>query len=151
MRLRGIIGLAIGGLVLVACAGGPAEMRVAVDLSVAADVNPNGAGRPTPVTVAAFLLTDRDAFEAASVEDLFGDSRSVLGSTLAAESVAPAAPDSRSRFELSATSSARFLAVVVDGVDNGAPAKAIAELRPGRDAGATAQIRRDGLRLRAGS
>ncbi|WP_158515192.1 type VI secretion system lipoprotein TssJ [Bordetella sp. H567] len=57
-----------------------------VVLETSADVNPDASGRPSPIVVRIYQLTDTEAFDRASFFDLHDKDRQILGPNLLARS-----------------------------------------------------------------
>ncbi|WP_290648307.1 type VI secretion system lipoprotein TssJ [Aquisalimonas sp.] len=87
---KGGIGLARGllavvcALLLAACASGSEERPDAVDgrIVVLPGLNPNIEGRPSPVRIRVYQLSDRDAFMDASLRELLARDQEALGGAL---------------------------------------------------------------------
>lgn len=104
-----------GGKVVIAPPPPPADLQLQV--SAAADVNPDGSGRPSPVVVRVFVLADAVAFDKASVDEMSGQPRDVLAAALLGENRLLLRPGERQSLTLAAPPAARFLGVTAEFAD----------------------------------
>lgn len=78
-------GLAAAGLLLAGCASKPPpEVKTPVTLTLVAgpDANPDARGRPSPLTVRAYVLKTPGAFEGADFFSLFEKDQATLGAEM---------------------------------------------------------------------
>jgi len=71
--------LAVAVVLVPACAGAPKPVKVKSEISVAAELNPDYQGRPSPVKIIIFQLVSADAFNSADFFSLFDPESGVLG------------------------------------------------------------------------
>ncbi|WP_179283424.1 type VI secretion system lipoprotein TssJ [Bordetella genomosp. 9] len=82
-------------------------------LKAAPDLNPDGAGRPSPVIVRIYELAQSDDFCQANFFDLYDNDKRILGKDLLSRSVLAVRPGQRLALRPSLVPGARYLAVLV--------------------------------------
>jgi type VI secretion system protein VasD len=102
----------IAAIVLGACGSKPPKPAVA-KLTVAAqsDVNPDAAGRPSPVVVRVYQLKDDAAFKDADFFALFDKEQPTLAASLVARQEFVLAPGDHKDVEFPVSADAKFLGV----------------------------------------
>lgn len=95
---------------LMACAGAPKTLKM--EISAAADINPDARQRPSPVTVRIYVLKSAAAFTGADFLSLFSKEQAVLGAELLQKEEIQINPGERKQLNLSAPREAKQLAVM---------------------------------------
>jgi type VI secretion system protein VasD len=108
--------ICVATAVLLAACGGPPPKKPPVlmqaTLAVAADVNPDAAGRASPVVVRLFELKNLDAFGSADFFALSERGKETLGAELLATDEIVLRPGEQRRLERPLHDDTRFVAVV---------------------------------------
>jgi type VI secretion system protein VasD len=126
--MRARLGLMVAmGLLLAGCGGKiviappppppapPPDIQLQV--TVAADANPDRSGRPSPVVLRVFVLADAVAFDKASLDEMSGKPKDVLAEALLGENRLLVRPGERPQLTLSVPPAARFLGVTAEFAD----------------------------------
>lgn len=106
--------LALAAL-LCSCASPPAPKKPSVaqaSINVAADVNPDAHGRPSPVVVRLFELKALGGFQNGDFFSLYERGKEVLGGDLLASEEMVLRPGEKKRFERPLQADTRFVAAV---------------------------------------
>jgi len=88
------------------------KTKASMTLSAAADVNPDGSGRPSPVVVRVYQLKTDAAFNAAEFVDLFENEEKVLGSELISRDEFVLAPAEKRTLDVAVSGDTRFVGAV---------------------------------------
>src|SRR5262245_21222148 len=88
------------------------ESKATVALSAAADVNPDAAGKPSPVIVRVYQLKGDTAFAGADFFALFDDDMKVLGPELIGREEYVLTPSENRTVELAVPKTAKFVGVI---------------------------------------
>jgi|SRR5215471_14350448 len=88
------------------------ESKAKVALSAAADVNPDAAGKPSPVIVRVYQLKGDTAFSGADFFALFDDDMKVLGPELIGREEYVLTPSENRTVELAVQKTAKFIGVM---------------------------------------
>jgi type VI secretion system protein VasD len=88
------------------------ESKAKVALSAAADVNPDAAGKASPIIVRVYQLKGDAAFSGADFFALFDDDMKVLGPELIAREEYMLTPSERRTVELAVQKTAKFVGVI---------------------------------------
>jgi type VI secretion system protein VasD len=100
-------------ILLCACAASPKKPSVAqASITVAADVNPDARGRPSPVVVRLYELKTLASFQNGDFFSLYERSKEVLGGDLLASEEVVLRPGEKKRFERPLQPDTRFVAAV---------------------------------------
>lgn len=91
----------------------PERAKGSLTLTVGPDVNPNAAGRPSPVVVRIYQLKKQDAFMGAQFEPLYDDDKKALGEELVTTDQFRLVPgDAPRTIEVAFAADAQFLGVL---------------------------------------
>ena len=88
------------------------ESKATVSLSAAADINPDAAGKPSPVIVRVYQLKGDTAFSGADFFALFDDDMKVLGPELIGREEYVLTPSEKRTVELAVPKTAKFVGVI---------------------------------------
>jgi type VI secretion system protein VasD len=103
-------------IALVSCKSVPlkpsSESKAKVALSAAADINPDAAGKPSPVIVRVYQLKGDGAFSGADFFALFDDEMKVLGPDLIGREEYVLTPSETRTVELAVQKTAKFVGVI---------------------------------------
>jgi type VI secretion system protein VasD len=88
------------------------ESKATVSLSAAADINPDAAGKPSPVIVRVYQLKGDGAFSGADFFALFDDDMKVLGPELIGREEYVLTPSEKRTVELAVPKTAKFVGVI---------------------------------------
>jgi type VI secretion system protein VasD len=88
------------------------EAKAKVALSAAADVNPDAAGKPSPVVVRVYQLKGDAAFSGADFFALFDDEMKVLGPELIGREEYVLTPSEKRTVELAVLKTAKYVGVI---------------------------------------
>lgn len=118
MRWKVLLALLVATSVLAGCGSAPAKPAVAkARIAATEDVNPNSAGRPSPIHVRIFQLKEDGAFMGADFWSLVDKEQETLGSSLVQRLEHDLAPGEAKEFELEIAPEARVLAVMAEFAD----------------------------------
>jgi type VI secretion system protein VasD len=104
--------------VIAACAKDPVKppepppTRIVVDITAGADINPDIAGRPSPVTLRIYELKSLSVFNTADFYSLYGQDTATLGDELLAREVLELRPGEQRQFERDVKVESHFLGVI---------------------------------------
>jgi type VI secretion system protein VasD len=101
---------AMAGLALTGCGSKPT--RIEAEVVAAGDVNPDGAGRPSPLLVRIYELKATGSFEGADFFSLYDQDSAVLGADLLAREELQMRPGTQSAVARVADPDAQFLGVL---------------------------------------
>lgn len=102
-------------VLLCACAASPPPKKPSVaraSITVAADVNPDARGRPSPVVIRLFELKSLGSFQNGDFFSLYERGKEVLGGDLVASEEMVLRPGEKKRFERPLQPDTRYLAAV---------------------------------------
>lgn len=100
-------------VLLSACASKPPKpVATHTDLIVSADVNPDAAGRPSPIVVRVFQLRNDGEFAAADFFPLYDKEKEILGASFISREEYVLAPGEKRTLDLPVNAEARFIAVI---------------------------------------
>jgi type VI secretion system protein VasD len=100
-------------LILAACAAAPPKPTMAeISIDVASDVNPDSAGRPSPLVLHLFELKSMASFQGADFFSLLDRDKETLGSELLAKEEVILQPGKSLRIERQLQADTRFVAAV---------------------------------------
>lgn len=119
MGSRTLLLVALATSILVcACGSAPPKAAAAkAKITASADVNPNSAGRPSPIHVRIFQLKEDGAFMNADFWSLVDKEQETLGPSLVQRLEQDLVPGETKEFELKISPDARMLAVMAEFAD----------------------------------
>jgi type VI secretion system protein VasD len=110
-RLTGLL-TAIACVALAACASGPPKpAKARLSIAATADVNPDSAGRPSPVVVRVYQLKDDAAFGNADFFAIFDKEEATLGGSLLGREEFVLAPGDEKTAEFAVSREAKFVGI----------------------------------------
>lgn len=113
MRSLARVALGLAALALFACGGAPPKPTPArASLVVAADVNPDATGRPSPIVVRVYQLKEEGAFNNADYFALIDKEQETLGPSLLSREEYELQPGESRVLELKIPPEARYLAAI---------------------------------------
>jgi type VI secretion system protein VasD len=105
--------LVAGALLLSACAAKPPKPAPAhAEIIVSGDVNPDAAGRPSPVVVRVYQLRNDGEFNGADFFGVYEKEKETLGASLVAREEYVLAPGENRKLELPLNAETRFIGVI---------------------------------------
>jgi len=118
-------------LALTACGASPPKpVATKVDIMAAADINPDGDGRASPVVVRLFQLRTDAEFAGARYFPLYDKEKEVLGQSLISRDEFPMAPGAKLEQDLPVSPETRFFGVTVGFRDPAAQWRAVVPVPP---------------------
>lgn len=114
-KRRSVLKLAGAGLVvagLAACASQPVTSQIRLVISAAADVNPDGRGRPSPVSVRVYALKSSTSFESADFFSLYEKDAATLGQDVVRREELLLRPGDSKPLDMNLPADAKVLAVL---------------------------------------
>ena len=115
-RIVSLLCVPAAAIALASCKSVPlkpsSESKATVSLSAAADINPDAAGKPSPVIVRVYQLKGDGAFSGADFFALFDDDMKVLGPELIGREEYVLTPSEKRTVELAVPKTAKFVGVI---------------------------------------
>jgi type VI secretion system protein VasD len=102
--------------------------EIEVNLTVSTGLNPNQAGRPSPLVIQVFQLIDDTKFLQADIEKLLSNAEAELGASLVKSDQTLAFPGKNQEYELDVNSDAKYLGVVAAFQKEGGVARQIIDI-----------------------
>ncbi len=125
---------------------GPGPTSVAATVSATPNVNPNADGRPSPIVVRIYYLSDKAPFENADFFTLFDKDAAALGSAMLSRHEYELKPGASRKLEEKPPQGANYIAALAAYQDiDGARWRAVYPIEPHQDNRITIQIGADAV------